>query len=244
MSVYRNLYLDFPLRVEEVWRDYRRPAARRHRDVTLLLMAATAGMAAPFEHVREQKKDAEPAHHPSHKPGDAEKYKEARAWLRMQLDASFVATGGTLRCKGSAQQSERPMLEDVRYGYEEQLRYVGREAKHAQPLAKVENGKGFSNRDVVTWLRNALAHHSVYAFGEGKRLDGEAEITRLAFFTQHRGQLPGEVKGYRILTFSVGEFETLLENWFALLKACKSHVRAQEVRSLLTDDFAEFALAA
>ena len=49
MSLYIDIYNDLPLRCAEVWEKYRASAAEQGREVTLMLMAATAGFAMPWD---------------------------------------------------------------------------------------------------------------------------------------------------------------------------------------------------
>jgi len=205
MSLYLDIYNDFPLRCAEVWRSTRAVAQSDGREVTLMLMAATAGLATPWEHLNIQPGQAKDnCDHPAFNGFRDLAYKRALKIVEKAL-SSIV--------------SESRLFVGVDYG---RWRY-GHAAKLGLIRNMVEQGvlptlplTALKAKEVVNLLRNALSHNSLYAFGGPPG----SEISHLTFFQEHAHRENGVkvVNGYDVLSLPVGDLEAFLENWFAMLE--------------------------
>jgi len=218
MSLYLDIYNDFPLRCAEVWRSTRAVAQSEGREVTLMLMAATAGLATPWEHLKIQPGQAKDNRdHPAFNGFRESAYKHALKTVESAL--SPIAAESRLFVGTNC----------VRWGY-------GHAANLGLIRNMVERGEppilalpALRARDVVNLLRNALSHNNLYAFGGL----GGSEISHLTFFQEHATREVGVkvVNGYDVLSMPVGDMEAFLENWFAMLEEV-AHANSETNRPL------------
>ncbi len=210
MTAYRDIYCDLPSRVHEVWQRTQAVDANdvEDRSVTAMLMAAAAGLAMPFENLKDvgignadKWKD-----HPAFQATDRAEYQKTLKACDQFLQQSIQACRGLqnsllLQCKE---------LKDIR--------------------AASESGEGDSSfnlakhkvRFAVKILRNALAHNNIFGIR-----DGQGQIEKLTFFSQSNWcSNCNRTDGWDVLVIPVTSFETFLLKWFELLKDPETFIGA------------------
>lgn len=212
MSDYRDIYCDLPSRVNEVWQRTKAAEANdvEDRSVTAMLMAAAAGLAMPFENLKdvgigngEKWKD-----HPAFQASDQSKYQKTLKACDLLLKQPI----GT--CSG----------------FEETVLLQCRELKDIREAAKSGQGDASLNiakhkvRFAVKILRNALAHNNIF----GIRND-QGQIGKLTFFSQNNWcSNCNRTDGWDVLVLPVDSFETFLLKWFELLKNPDAYIAATD----------------
>lgn len=202
MTAYCDIYSDLPSRVYRVWQRTIRPVADDTEDlsVTTMLMAASAGLAMPFENLR-YSKDGEKCNwddHPAFLGKDQAKYKKS-----LKACSEFL---------------KRPISECQ--GLKDAVLLQCNELCDIQGSARDGKGHAMLNlqkhdtRFALGILRNALAHNNIVDVPGG--ID---QIEKLAFFSKKDwcGNC-GRKDGWNVLLISVKDFEQFLNAWFALLK--------------------------
>lgn len=207
MSCYVDIYKDFPLRCQEVWERIEHSGQTSDRDlsVTAMLMAAAAGFATPWEHLRQADMKAEKAwqDHPAFKNVSQEAYDRTLKRLSKQFSESLLTSPFF--------QGEGNFCWKLGYCKElKQVRDVGEYGDGVQVSLEQCNV-----RFLLKVLRNALAHNNICAFGNENR-----EIDRLSFFSEdveyiHHTKV---VNGWNVATTTVGGFNSFLKKWFDLIK--------------------------
>ena len=208
MTAFLNIYGDLPSRVCEVWQRTKGPEHGGHRDlsVTAMLMAATAGLAMPWESLKDtgagNKQNWDD--HPSFQGGDQASYQKTLRAIEQFCDKRLMAC---------ARQDELalyhcPSLSDIRTTVEQEG------CDH--PRLNLQDHKV---RFAIKLIRNALSHNNIFALGSNLN-----EIERLGFFSEHREGhgCQSTVKGWHVLVTSVGAFERFLQTWFAMLQTTDS----------------------
>ena len=212
MTVYRDIYCVLPSRVHEVWQ--RTQAAEENnaedRSVTAMLMAAAAGLAMPFENLKdvgigngEKWKD-----HPAFQASDQLKYKKTLTACDLFLKQSIGA------CPG----------------FEQTVLLHCRELKDIRDAAESGQGDALLNVDkhnvrfALKILRNALAHNNIFGIR-----DGQGQIQKLTFFSQSNWcSNCNRTGGWDVLAIPVASFQTFLSKWFELLKNPETYIAATE----------------
>ena len=212
MTAYRDIYCDLPSRVHEVWQRTQAAEANdaEDRSVTAMLMAAAAGLAMPFENLKdmgigngEKWKD-----HPAFQASDQPKYKKALKACDLFLKQSIGA------CPGF----EKAVLLQCR-----ELKDIRDAAESGQGEASLNVAK-HNLRFALKILRNALAHNNIF----GIRND-QGHIEKLTFFSQSNWCSGcNRMDGWDILVIHVASFETFLSKWFELLKNPDAYIAAAE----------------
>lgn len=207
MSCYVNIYSDFPSRCQRVWERIERSDQKGDRDlsVTAMLMAAAAGFATPWEHLRFNNTKAETMwqKHPAFENVSQEAYDRTLKRLSRQLSEPLLTS--------PLFQNEEGFCWKLGYCKElEQVRNVGEYGEGDQVLLEQ-----YKVRFLLTVLRNALAHNNICAFG-----NGDQEIDRLSFFSEDAPRVKGEKKlvGWHVATTTIGGFNRFLKQWFDLIK--------------------------
>jgi len=210
VTAYRDIYCDLPSRVHEVWQRTQAAAtnAAEDRSVTAMLMAAAAGLAMPFENLKdvgigngEKWKD-----HPSFQTSDQPKYKETLKACDLFLKQSI----GT--CPG----------------FEQTVLLYCRELKDVRNAAESGQGDALLNvakhnvRFALKILRNALAHNNIFGIR-----DVQGQIQKLTFFSQRNWcSNCNRTDGWDVFVIPVASFETFLSTWFELLKDPETFIAA------------------
>lgn len=211
VSLYVDFVQDFPARCSEVLKLTDSEANASGREVTLMLMAAAAGLVVPWERLRtKQERESTRAtpdgsRHPpvakqprTHPTKDVDKYPQAAARLSKWLGENFKAS--PIWKRG---------LKSWKFGSATDV------SKHPDEWPGFDQRRGPESSkqivSVVKTIRNALAHGSIYT--RGKR-----SIEEIVLFEEWRPEGIGEVAGYDYLTVSPQDFRILLETWFDLLR--------------------------
>lgn len=213
MTDYRDIYCDLPSRVHEVWQRTQAAEANASEDrsVTAMLMAAAAGLAMPFENLKdvgvgngEKWKD-----HPAFQTSDQSKYTKALKACDLFLKQAI----GT--CPG---------LQNAILLHCRELKNIRDAAESGQGDASFNVAK-HKVRFALKILRNALAHNNIF----GVR-DDQGQIEKLTFFSQSNWcSSCNRTDGWDVLAMPVASFEAFLLDWFKLLKDPAAYIATTEV---------------
>ena len=208
MSMYIDIYNDLPIRCWKLWKLAKDSAKKNDREVTLMIMVATTGLANPWEHLKVPVNKGHPSFqefeekdHPAIKGIQKPEYLKAleivKNAMTPNLAFSRLFSGASI---GKWHFCEVEKMKEIRDAVE-----YNRLPNQIEKL---------NTQTVIRVLRNALAHNNLYVFGGISQ-----EIGNLVFFSEQREkERPGEVIGYDVLSIPVIEFELFLENWFAMLE--------------------------
>jgi hypothetical protein len=203
MTMYTDIYNDFPLRCYEVWQATKPMAKemRPSREVTLMIMAAAGGLAMAHEHIKVSPNNAsQRINHPAFHNIKFERYEKALQTIKKELLKGPTTSSLFMSIPPEQLFLTRVLSEDrIRSAFEE-----------GRAVANPKNKK--NTKDIVRILRNALCHNNVVALG-----DKGVEIGLLGFYSEAL-DCDGNRLGYDLVGMQVRHFETFLENWFALLK--------------------------
>lgn len=207
MSCYVDIYKDFPLRCQEVWKRIESSSKKegeRDLSVTAMLMAAAAGFATPWEHVKDGSEQAiqNTLRHPAHKGISEMAYRTSLSLLSgrfnevLTTSALFLVEDKFAWKLGHADELD-------------QVRDVGECGNGPKILPEDKNV-----RFMLKILRNSLAHNNICAFGRGSD-----EIERLSFFSEDiKYENNNKVRqGWHLATTTVTGFRGFLEEWFNLI---------------------------
>lgn len=193
-----------------------------------MLMIATAGLAAPYEHFKNQSEDdGSSTDHPGiYSPSDPSRYDEIRGEIMGALDGPVFGKKSLFADLDLSRWSYRKVTEL------KQIRGCVEFQNPAGTLLKIR-----SPREAISVFRNALAHNNIYAFNKS----GAKEIDEITFFKQIRKKdKPTDkyvILGYAVLTVPHVDFATFLDSWFELLK--KVDPMATSLRSVVPETLAE-----
>jgi len=219
MSYYKDIYHDFPLRCGELWQKLRLQAESNKRDVTFMLMTAASGLAAPFEHIKENAlKNGEQHRPPAFPEGNDEHYEEVLKKVQKAIDSDISQSYAF---------KHLPIARWKLRTFDNPSQIVG-----YLELPHKSIGRPFSirsARDLIKVFRNALAHNNIHAFNRTRA----AEIDEIAFFKEDRGPYNKktnqcEILGYNVISLPHTDFAAFLDAWFALLQEVgkdKEHLR-------------------
>ena len=219
MSLYIDIYNDLPLRCAEVWEKYRASAAEQGREVTLMLMAATAGFAMPWDKL--SRKDDSALIRSIDK--NRKSYDKAVDKLVKELSKTISDKENEL--------FEGVYFDNWKYFQIPDLSNIKNIIEMG--LNKNEKPDLLKNRAVLKILRNALAHNNLHAPGDG--IGGE--ISFITFISQIVEDK--KVVGFHVLTLSVRDFEIILDNWFNFMKKIKK----QYIPKIGLNDFLSSAIS-
>jgi len=192
MTAYTDFTSDFPRRCLEVLDTASADAAANGREITLLLMVASASLLVPFERL---KPDTEYSAHPS---GDNKRYGAAAGQLKELLDKRFVGSELCPATKHSWQLAKE--VQTVEGAMDSWLPKV--------KLKSLSASKQVGS--TLTLIRNALAHGSIYATGD--------PIKELVFVKEVLDKDRKRV-GFDVLQVSHGDFKQFVRAWIAFLQA-------------------------
>lgn len=141
MTAYENFVSDFPMRCLEVLKIAEKQARLEQREVTLILMVASAGLVIPYERLSDKK---------DHPTGDPKKYEKAAEKLDSLLKQKFLSSSlskGTGKWKAG------------------RLKSI---AGDPDSWDELDPGKNLSSdrkvRSVIDTIRNALAHGNIFTY--------------------------------------------------------------------------------
>jgi hypothetical protein len=218
MSYYKDIYNDFPLRCGKLWLELREQAKEKRLDVTFMLMTASAGLVAPWEHLKQNALGSdEEDRHPAFTPGNDKHYKAVLKTFQNAInpnlfDSQLFRDIDIKKWKLRTLKNRNQII-----GYLEGDATIG------QPFVVR------SSRDMINVFRNALAHNNFHAYNR----TGASEIDEVAFFSEARGAYNKETKqkdliGYNVVSLPHGDLASFLDKWFDLLRSIqknKEHLR-------------------
>lgn len=201
MTAYRDIYSDLPTRVHEVWQRTQAQTNSSQPDLsaTAMLMAAAAGLAMPFENLKNQgigngeKWNEHPMFHSAKKSAYQAVLKSCDVFLKQPIKACDGLENGVLmQCQ--------------------ELKGIRGAATAGQGDAVMDIAK-YDVRFAVKVLRNALAHNNILSIPDA------GEIEKLAFFSiSNWCPINSQGEGWNVLIIPVESFEVFLNKWFELLK--------------------------
>jgi hypothetical protein len=186
MSEYRNFIEDFPRRCRDILDLIEGPAERKGREVTLMLMVASAAFVMPYERLRVH----EDGPHPS---SDRSRFPRAAERFQVLLKRDFVASELWSPPDGS--------------WFTGHLASVQRDPSEWPELQSPDLlGPGIRAGTVLSTIRNALAHAGVYTLGN--------PIKMLTFVCDLDENRRTTSRRYRFVQVPPSGFRLLLERWF------------------------------
>lgn len=201
MTAYHDIYSDLPSRVYEVWQRTKALKEPNQPDlsVTAMLMAAAAGLAMPFENLKDVG------------AGNGQKWTEHPMFYNVQPSSYQTALHN---CDVFFKQPIRDCvgLGDALLMQCQKLKDIRKAAADEKGDAAMDTSK-YDVRFALKILRNALAHNNILSISDS------GEIEKLVFFSRSNW-CPGSVgvEGSNVLIISVQSFNTFLEKWFELLR--------------------------
>lgn len=200
---------DFPKRCLDILDGASSLASLTGREVTLLLVVASASLLVPFERLRP---DTE---HSAHAFGDNKLFAEGAEKLQRLLATDFV---GSVLCP-SLTNSWRfsDSVLDVSGGLDSW--YSRSDLKVISASKKGRKGKAI--KSMLPHIRNALAHGSIYTKGK--------PIEELIFVQERTAAGEDGARkriGFEVLSVSPDDFNTFIRGWIA----CLVNEKAWELR--------------
>jgi hypothetical protein len=220
MSYYKDIYNDFPLRCGRLWRKLRKQAEREKLDVTFMLMTAAAGLAAPYEHIKENAlKNGDQHRPPAFPEGNDKHYEKVLKTVKKAIERDLPKSEvfGHLPIEKWKLRTLVNLNDIVGY-----LESPNQSIGHPFPIRTA--------LDLIRVFRNALAHNNIHAFNRS----GAAEIDEIAFFREDRSgpyntvTRQRDILGYNVISLPHTDFAAFLDAWFTLLQEVgkdKEHLR-------------------
>lgn len=208
MSNYTNFIQDFPSRSLAILKDNFDRTKASGREVTLMLSIASTAFIVPFERLK-----ADPEKHPAN---DVEKYKKAKEKFSDMINEKFLSSE---LCGG---RKSWEFIAEINSGDVQK--------KETDEWARKENRKPLSEKkeinSVLSHLRNALAHGSIFTYPSGS--SGDKQIKTILFVSRcyektdkceycgNKERKPANK--YDVLLVSPDDFLIFLEKWVDFLK--------------------------
>lgn len=210
MSAYKNFVMDFPGRCMNILEMAEKRATLLDREVTLMLMAASAGILIPFE--RLNLKGRLP--HPSR---DIKKFPEKAKRLGDLMEEEFLSS---ILCSGEGSNWSSGKLNSL---IKDSGNWVNLDAcaelNENKPMAEDKKVVG-----VLKIIRNALAHGNIHTKGN--------PIRQMIFISVYEED--GDIKNINFVSTCPKEFLKFLVKWFQFLKEHKiSLADANEICELV-----------
>lgn len=201
MGHYHNIYSDLPTRIFEVWQRTKAQQIHGERDlsVTAMLMAAAAGLAMPFENLKNQG------------VGNGVKWRDHPMFHGVnQSDYQNILKNCNDYFKQAVKRCEE--FEGAVLMQCQNLKSIRDAAKEGRGDANMDTAK-YEVRFAIKVLRNALAHNNILTLPE------QGEIEKIVFFSASNWSSGrGQGDGWNVLVLSVQSFDIFLKKWFTLLK--------------------------
>jgi hypothetical protein len=205
MSMYVNFVKDFPGRCEEILDAYGKRAAFLGREVTLMLVVASAGFNVPHERLKKSDHPSKDRHH----------FTIAERQLRDVRNSRFLGSVLWDQAPGSWRYGK--ILDDQ--GTLDQWKAATRGFDEY-------NGSGTNTKiikaDVVLdGLRNALAHGNIFTWGK-RNIEMMMFLSRIdqPSICQKCGSKIDQIdKGYRVFVVSPEDFQKFLRRWFTFIRS-------------------------
>jgi hypothetical protein len=194
MSKYQNFTSDFPHRCLELLDRAHGLASASGREVTLLLMVASASLVVPFERLKPDTK------YSSHPFGENKRFLRAAERLNELMSQKFI---GSALCPTTA--SSWRLAKDVKA--------VEGDLDEWLPSAKLKAlSKDREVASTLTLVRNALSHGSIHTIGD--------PITDLIFVKEvigkHLDNSPRRI-GFEVICVSYADFHDFVRAWITFL---------------------------
>lgn len=199
MSNFDDIYQDLPSRVAEVWERLKSMGQQKgppDLSVTAMLMAAAAGLAMPFENLKDLG------------PENSKKLEDHPMFFEVEPDEYKVVLKN---CGDFFKKPIREVLTDAHLMQCQKLKDVRSAAFNNQGDATLDTSKK-DMRFAIKIFRNALAHNNILSIP-----DDDDQIGRLAFFSKKNGPHSSWDAGVNVLVIPVSSFEIFLKKWFELL---------------------------
>ena len=212
MSAYKNFVQDFPLRCLDVLELARPSAGLKQREVTLALMVASAGLVIPYERLASKK---------AHVSGDPQTFADASSKLTSLLEGRFLTS---------------PLAANTISWCAGKLKTITGdpdswpELSPTKPMT-VEKFTG----TVVSAIRNALAHGSIYTLGN--RIESIIFISKRDVFDKDGIKTRDD---FSYILVSPVDFLTFLKNWFSFIEAL--NLDLNDINKVMNDN-AKFEVA-
>ena len=205
MSCYDDIYNDFPLRCAKLWRKFNDAAKAENLDVTFMLMCAAGGFATPWENLKLQAgQGKDNMNHPAFFNYHERNYAHSLKIMEKALEGR-VADSRLFR---------EVDPKHCFYAHTKSIDLI-RNLAESRPPSCFDLGSQRS-RQIVTTLRNAIAHNNIYAFSKNQR----NVISDLAFFSEVPVSRGSQVVDYyRVLVTPVENFRAFLTAWFNLIQS-------------------------
>lgn len=207
MTAYHDIYSDLPTRVYEVWQRTKIPkeSAQQDLSVTAMLMAAAAGLAMPFENLKNEgvgkskKWNEHPMFHKATQSAYQAVLKKCDDFFKQPINTcDGLKTAVLMQCQE---------LKDIRTA-----------AGTGQGDVAMDAAK-YDVRFALKILRNALAHNNILTVP-----NSGGEIEKLAFFSKSNWcSSCDRMDGWNVLVIPFQSFEAFLDKWFDLLKEPNSY---------------------
>lgn len=193
LTAYKNFVQDFPNRCMDLLNLAEKQARAQDREVTLVLLVASAGFVIPFERLR-------PPGKLDHPIGDRERYPEYSEKLKQLMDSKF---------RGSELHPEQDTLWKAG-----NLKCIQGDPDSWPELNKnktLSSEKTTSN--VLKGIRNALAHGNIFTTGN--------PISSIIFVSVNTNDEGDQITGYSFIKTSPEAFLSFLKAWFTFVKQQK-----------------------
>lgn len=224
MTAYRDLYQDLPSRVNRIWahlkdQKFAKTETQKTTDqgqaadddlsVASMLMAAAAGLAMPFESLKELGAGGKKGwnEHPAFQDVNQTQY------IKSLRRCNSFLTKPVSDCQG-LQSCELMICTD--------LKDIKQTAQHFDQAHACLNKEKTSTRQALKILRNALAHNNIVDLPGQDR-----QIEKLVFFSKNNWcSSCDRMEGWHVLVISVTAFRDFLDAWFEMLKDEDSYLGA------------------
>jgi hypothetical protein len=191
MAHYNDFIHDFPARCGDVLKIAYDPAKAQSREVTLLIMAATAAFLFPFERLRSGSVE--------HQAGDRKKFPELTKHLDSSVNRKFYTSPFYERSSESWLVGRAKSISQ-----ESELKF------ERLPSSVLAN-------EVLAIIRNALAHGNLWTLPGPKFNAAESfalgQIDRIIFWSEDRKN-----GGYKYVSVSPDDFYNFLMKWLQFLE--------------------------
>jgi len=197
MTSYANFIQEFPRRCRDILVAYEEDAKGKDREVTLLVTVATSAFTIPFERLNPSS--------PNHIADD--RYPEAVSALGRLQNRDFA--------DWQAGRSWR-IIEGLDGGY---IRTTQADAWAGQgKWQPIPTSKKVGS--ILSILRNALAHGSIFTFPRPISREKPIEIEVIIFLSRLRDENTGQlVDKYNAVKVSSADFRALILDWISFLES-------------------------
>jgi hypothetical protein len=199
VTAYLNFIQDFPKRCRDILLAYWEDARRENREVTLLVAVATSAFTIPFERLNPSA--------PDHIADD--RYAGAVRKVGRLQNRKFAAWQ-----KGASWK--------IVEGIDSKLIQTNQADAWASPRIRqpIPNGKKVGS--ILSIIRNALAHGSIFAYPRPVSRQKPVETEAIFFLSRRRDESTKElIDEYDLIIVSPADFRAFILDWISLLENLK-----------------------